>query len=298
MKKKWTYILAIILIAIAIFITIVQANNRQKQNYENNNFKIVTSFYPIYTIAENLVEGAQNVELVNMTELNVGCLHDYTLSTTDMKKIESADVFIKNGLGLESFMDKIITTYPNLKIIDSSENLAYRIQEGKDTNPHIWTNINNYISQVEVVYEKLCEYNPENKEIYTTNYENYMENLNELKSKYDNELKDLKGKKAICLNESFIYLSKGLNMDVTTVKTDHEESTLSAETLKNLIDEMKSEKIEIILVDENDNLNNAETLAAETGAKIYKLNSCMTGENNKNSYINNMEKNLEILKQM
>ena len=32
-----------------------------------------------------------------MAEVNGGCLHDYTLSTNDVKKFENADVFIENG---------------------------------------------------------------------------------------------------------------------------------------------------------------------------------------------------------
>ena len=36
----------------------------------------------------------------------------------------------------------------------------------------------------------------------------------------------------------------------------------------------------------------------ETGAKIYKLNSCLRGEMNNDSYINAMNENLEILKQI
>ena len=41
-----------------------------------------------------------------------------------MKKLEEADVFIQNGLDLEEFMDKITQTYPNLKIINSSEKIT------------------------------------------------------------------------------------------------------------------------------------------------------------------------------
>lgn len=39
------------------------------------------------------------------------------------EKIENADIFIQNGLGLEIFMDKIFTIYPNLKVLDASMNI-------------------------------------------------------------------------------------------------------------------------------------------------------------------------------
>ena len=233
-----------------------------------------------------------------LTEANVGCVHNYTLLASDMKKIEDANIFIKSGLELENFMDKIVATYPNLKVIDSSRQIPNKIQENEGVNPHIWTSITNYIKQVEEVSTNLCKYNQENADIYTINTKNYINSLNELKEQYNNQLQNLKGKKAICLNEALIYLTQEVGMEITQVETDHEESTLSADTLKNLINKMKQEEIEVILVDVNDNLRNAQTLSLETGAKIYKLNSCLTGENNKDSYINNMKQNLEVLKQI
>ena len=47
---------------------------------------------------------------------------------------------------------------------------------------------------------------------------------------------------------------------------------------------------------QNDKEANAETIANETGAKIYKLNSGLTGNLEKDAYIKQMEENIEILK--
>lgn len=297
MNKKLCGILITILIVLVAILAIIFKPN-YKQEELNSNTKIVTSFYPIYIIASNIVQDANNVELINMTEANVGCVHNYTLLASDMKKIEDANIFIKNGLELENFMDKIVSTYPNLKVIDSSRQIPNKIQETEGVNPHIWTSITNYIKQVEEVSTNLCKYNQENAETYAINTKNYINSLNDLKEQYNNQLQNLKGKKAICLNEALIYLTQEVEMEITQVETDHEESTLSADTLKNLINKMKQEEIEVILVDVNDNLRNAQTLSLETGAKIYKLNSCLNGENNKDSYINNMKQNLEVLKQI
>lgn len=227
-----------------------------------------------------------------------GCLHDYNLATTDMKKIESANVVIQNGLGLENFMDKILNTYSNIKVIDSSKNISSKIEENGEINSHIWTSISNYITQVEEITDGLCETNSVNSEIYKRNKENYITKLQELQTKYNTELANIKGKKAICLNEALTYLAKEVGLEVTSVETDHEESSLSAEKMKDLINQIEKENITAIFVDSEDNLKSAETLENETGAKIYKLKSGLTGSNDVNAYINTMEENLEVLKQM
>lgn len=296
MEKKKILIIVLICICIISIVGFIIWKNITKKEEENNNLKIVTSFYPIYIMTENITEGAKNIELVNMADMNVGCLHDYTLVTEDMKKVENADVFILNGLGMESFIDKVINSNDNLNLVDSSEGIKNVIQDDDETNAHIWTNIDNYIIQVQNISNKLKEIDKANKEIYTENTDKYIQKLEELKGRYENELSSLEGKKVINLNEAFEYLGQELKLEMINIKTDHEESTMSAEMLGNIISQVKQEKIDIIFVDKNDNKTNAETIANETGAKIYELDSNLTGDLDKEAYIRAMEKNLETLK--
>ena len=297
MKKHIKYIVAVIVvILIIVLLVILNIKRNTKKEQESNITKIVTSFYPMYIIAENLTDGASNVELENMADVNVGCLHDYTLMTEDIKKVENADIFISNGLGMESFINKLIEANSDMKIIDSSKSITNVIKSEEETNPHIWTSIDNYILQVQTISDSLKEYNAENSEVYEKNAEKYVEELTELKNKYKEELAFLEGRKAVCLNEAFEYMGEELGLELLTVQTDHEESTMSAEMLKNIINTVKEENIEIIIIDKNDNEANAETIANETGAKIYKLNSGLTGNLEKDAYIKQMEENIEILK--
>ena len=110
LKKKNILIIITIIILSCIIGFIVWKNLNKTNNQDDGRIKIVTSFYPMYILAENITDGASNVELENMANVNVGCLHDYTLTTEDMKKVENADIFITNGLGMENFIDTIINS--------------------------------------------------------------------------------------------------------------------------------------------------------------------------------------------
>lgn len=288
-------IMAVITLVIIITIVILNINKKNKENIDSEKTKIVTSFYPMYIIAQNLIQGASNIELVNMADVNVGCLHDYTLKTEDMKKVENADVFIANGLEMEKFLCKIISTNTDMNVIDSSTNIQNVIKDKDEMNAHIWTSIDNYIIQVKSISKELQEINIENANIYKRNEEEYVKKLEETKEKHLAELKKLKGQKVIVLNEAFEYLMKELGMNAITIKTDHEESTMSADTLKDIIDKVKKENIKMIIIDKNDNKSNAETIANETGAKIYELNSGLTGSLDKDAYIKQIEENFSVL---
>ena len=109
------------LICILLILIILTGCTTTKQE-KDDKFKIVTSFYPIYIIALNLTDGIDNVIVENMTETNVGCLHDYTLTTNDLIKLEDADVFIQNGLGIETFIQKVTESYSDCICKDKHNN--------------------------------------------------------------------------------------------------------------------------------------------------------------------------------
>ena len=295
-KGKIVKIVIIVLCIILIIGFIVWKNiERNNNDVSSSKTRIVTSFYPMYVIALNLTEGAEGIELSNMADVNVGCLHDYTLTTEDMKKVENADIFISNGLGMENFISKILESNSDMKVIDSSNNLENVISNGIEENAHIWTSIDNYILQVQNIAEELKTADAKNVEVYTQNAQKYVDELNKLNEEYKSKLAKLNGEKAICLNEAFEYMGQELGMEMITIKTDHEESAISAGMLKSVINKVKEDDIKIIIIDKNDSKTNAETIANETGAKILELNSGLTGELNKDAYINQMRENMNIL---
>ena len=153
--KKNVYIINIIVLIISVFV--LTACTQQDTENSEGKFKIVTSFYPIYIATLNITDGANDVQVTNMTSNDVGCLHEYTLKTDDMLKVENADVFIESGNGLENFVDRLSKTYTDLNFINSSEGI-------ETENPHIWVNPEMYIKQINNITEKLSELNPENKE--------------------------------------------------------------------------------------------------------------------------------------
>lgn len=293
MNKKYVIITIAVIIVI---IGIIVIGNLNKENVkENDNLKIVTSFYPMYIMTMNITNGVEDVQVSNMAENYVGCIHDYTLKTEDLKKFENANIFIENGYGMEAFSQKIIDSYPQVKIIETAKGITDVIkEESGDVNAHFWTSIDNYILQVQEIANQLSNIDSKNTDTYKNNANTYIQKLNDLKNSYEDKIESLKGKKVISLNESFSYLFKTLGIEEILIETDHEQSSLSAETVKNVIDKMNGENINSIIIAENDNEQNAKAIAEETGAKVYKLKDGMSGDNSLDSYINDMKYNFEI----
>ena len=346
MKKR--NIIIVVAIVLVLVIAIIIGNLNKSEHVDASKIKIVTSFYPIYIMTLNITNGAENIEVSNMAENYVGCIHDYTLTTTDLKKFEDAAIFIQNGYDMEQFIQKIIDSYPNVKIIDSSDeitslsqeknltnqessneqNVAQNsvsldkefdlLQEDDEINPHFWTSIDNYILQVEAITEGLKELNPFNSDLFEQNKNTYIQKLQDLKDEYnsydfgadnndvtsESETNDASSensvneRQVVSLNEAFSYLFKFIGVNEILIETDHENNSLSAETVREVIEKVKSSGIQAIVIGQNDDDKNANLIASETGATVYRLNDAMSGDGSLDSYINTMKENLEILKTM
>ena len=98
--------------------------SQTQEQTDGQELTVVTSFYPMYIAAENVIGDADGVRLENLSEPQTGCLHDFQLTPEDMKLLSTADVFIINGGGIESFMKEVAEAYPNLKIIEACENIS------------------------------------------------------------------------------------------------------------------------------------------------------------------------------
>lgn len=297
MKLK-KYISIIIVIVLIICFVIGKNIYNQKKEKSNDKFEILTSFYPIYIMTLNVANGAEDVKVSNMAEKYTGCIHDYTLTTTDMKKFESCDIFIQNGAGLETFSDKILESYPKIKVVNAADgvnNFITHNEDDEEVNSHIWLSISNYINEVIKITDSLMEMNSKNAKIYQKNCENYVNKLYILKKKFYNL--NLKNKKIINLNESLEYMFKENDIDSVLIETDHEQSTISANKIRNIIELMQNDKINEIYIDKNDSRKLADVLQNETNAKIYVLDSAMSGDGSLDSYINIMNQNYEILKE-
>ena len=99
-----------------------------RTNAEGDGVLVVTSFYPVQLLAESVAEGVDGVEVVNLTENHGGCLHDYTITTKDMRLLSEAELLLVNGGGMELFVEKVAKEHKDLTITDTTE--GYDFLEG------------------------------------------------------------------------------------------------------------------------------------------------------------------------
>lgn len=128
-KRKAVFMCGLLAVMFGITAMIVAFAEKKG---ETDGLLCVTSFYPVQLLAEAVSEGAEGVTVKNLTENHSGCIHDYTLTTRDMRLLSEAELFLINGGDMELFLEKAAAEYKDLKIVDTSE--GYAFLEGVEHN--------------------------------------------------------------------------------------------------------------------------------------------------------------------
>ena len=265
---------------------------------KDGSFHIVTSFYPMYVATINITQGVDGVTVTNMTKPQTGCLHDYQLMTEDMKTLEKADAFVINGAGMESFLDKVIEQRKNLKIIDASKGIEL-LKDDDEENPHVWLSVTDAILQVKNIAEQLKAADPKHADAYEKNAAAYIKKLEALKAEMHAELDTVPNKDIVTFHEAFPYFAKEFGLNIISVVEREPGTEPTPAELQATIEQVKKLPVKVLFTEPQYSPSAAETIARETGAKIYTLDPVVTGEANEqalNAYIDTMKKNMETLK--
>ncbi len=296
MKRIMSLVLCLLLVVL-----VAGCGSTKQGGSDKKAFRIVTSFYPMYIDVINITKDVDGVEVVNMTKPQTGCLHDYQLTTEDMKTLEKADAFVVNGAGMESFLDKVVKQQKNLKIIDASKSDEINLlKDGDEENPHVWLSVTYSIEQVKAITSQLCEADPAHADAYRKNALDYVTKLDKLRTQMHEELDNLPHKDIVTFHEAFPYLAKEFKLNVVSVIEREPGTEPTPQELEETIRQVNALPVKVLFTEPQYSPSAAKTIAAETGAKIYQLDPVVTGEANEqamDAYIDVMKKNMEVLKE-
>lgn len=259
--------------------------------------QIVTSFYPMYLATLNVAQGIAGVEVHNLTAPQTGCLHDYQMTSADRVRLATADIFVVNGAGMESFMDKVMRQLPALQVINASVNLPLLKGDGSaGDNPHVWLSVTLHIGQISNIVTQLARADPSHAVQYRANGADYIARLDRLRSTLYAGLQNVKTRDILTFHEAFPYFASELNLHVIAIIEREPGSEPSARDLAHTIEIIRKKQISAIFAEPQYPVKAAATIARETGVQLYTLDPIVTGPLCADAYIDIMTRNLHELK--
>ncbi len=308
----------------------------EEQSQEDEKLRIVTSFYPVYIAAANIVGDTGSVLLENLSEPQTGCLHDYQLTPQDMILLSKADLFLVNGGGIEGFLEEAGETCPELAVEEIAEGVELLEEYGSDSiqeifheseemhvqeedhghgakNAHGWMDTRRYCQMVRNMADVISQADQEHGERYQEYADDYCEKIQELTDRLAalREKLEEKGKSAgnkenggqssalnvVIFHEAFAYVADELGLNVVYCLNLDEERQVSAGELADLLAAIQEHQVSVILAEETYGRKLGETVESETDCQVYYLDTLVRGQYETDSYLKGAEKNIEILEQ-
>ncbi len=214
--------------------------------------------------------------------------HTYEPLPNQMKQVQNAQIYFQVGSDVEfelAWMDKLTSINPQMKLVNTSTGIQLipntaESEEGSD--PHVWVSPRNAKVMVENIYQSLVQADPENKDYYTTNRDEYLKELDELDKNIIQKLSGKNNTKIMVYHPAWAYLCKDYNLQQISIEQDGKEPTPQA--IVSLVDTARRENIKVVFVSPEFSTSNAQVIASEIGGKVVAVDPLS------NDYLKNMQK--------
>jgi zinc transport system substrate-binding protein len=259
--------------------------------------KILTSFYPMYVMTLNVAGEAPGVTVECLAKPSTGCLHDYQLTPGDLVALTRADVFVANGAGMETFIEKAVRQAPGLTVIEAGAG----IEPADGANPHLWVSISGAIAETRAIARGLAAADPGRASLYGKNAADYVATLERLRARMHAALDGLKHREIITFHEAFPYFAREFGLTIVGVVEREPGSEPGARELARTIALVKRSGVRAIFAEPQYPTKSAEIIRRETGIPVSLLDPAVTGDRDpasaRRSYCEAMERNLAALVQ-
>lgn len=306
------------------------APRQADQPSETTGIEVVTTFLPI-TLFTRAVAG-DCAEVTALIPANSGP-HDFQARPGDVAALKNARVLVKNGLEMESFLDKLVkgAENPDLKVIDSSSGIPtlenpekaatshddhghgddhghadeHAEADGHDhghdhgpINPHIWLDPVRAAQQVDNIRDGLIAADPACADGYRRNAAAFSGQLRQLNTEFEKQLAPFRGKTFVVLHDFAPYFADRYGLKAEYL-VDVPEQNPSPADLARVAETVKSTQLRALLSEPQEGNRSFNALAGDLGIRISVFDPLETGSEeasrNPGTYAQVMRRNVTDL---
>lgn len=304
MKKK---IVGVILI-LGIIFSFSGCVSKSNEN-DGEKLRVGVTINPLKDFTEAI--GGDKVEVFSIIP-DGSDAHSFDPKPKDLKDLINTNMFVYNGLGMEEWIDSVLNTVEgkDIKIVEASNGIKpisiseedHEHEEGDEdhghehggNDPHMWLSLSDATKQAENIKNSLVEMDPENKDYYESNYEKLKQDFANLQNEYKSNFQEITNKDFVTGHAAFAYLCRDFGLTQKSIADVFGEGELTPKNLETLINYCKENNVKVIFSESTASAKESETLAREVGAKVEKIYSLETKEDDK-SYLEGMKYNLETI---
>ncbi len=200
--------------------------------------------------------------------------HEFQPSPLDVKQIESANLVLITGKGMEGYLTKLEEAVGNkAKFVDTgSAILSLKLEEEGKTleDPHWWHSIENMKKATVVVKKHFVDADPANKAAYEKNAAAYLAMLTDLEKWARQEVSKLprEKRKLVTSHDAFQYFARDFGFTIYAIEGVSTDDQPSSKKITDLIKTIRDEGVKAVFFESIENPKVVGEITKETGAKV------------------------------
>ena len=272
--------------------------------------RVVTTIPDLTALAQAVGGDLADVETLTRGTQNA---HEAEVRPTMMLKLRRADVLVENGLELDAWADVAVNGANNPNIvrgsagrIDISRGLpilevpTVRVDRSMGDvhplgNPHYSLDPGFAPTITQNILEGFSRLAADGRPTFERNRQAFLDQLNEAMTRWTKTLEPFRGAKVVVYHPQWIYFLNRFGLVQAATLEDRPGIPASPGHLVRVIQQMKVERIKVIIVEPWNDRKLAERVAHEAGAKAIVLASMVGGVKGADSYIGAIDYNVNEL---
>jgi manganese/zinc/iron transport system substrate-binding protein len=252
--------------------TVVQA----QRDLSERPVRIVATIGMIADIAQNV--GGERVQVTGLMGPGVDP-HLYKASEGDVTRLADADLVFYGGLHLEAGMAKVfervqgrIRTVAVTDAIDRS--LLLRPPEFAGAyDPHVWFDVTLWMKAVEKVRATLVDLDPGSADLYRTNADRYLAQLQDLHAYVQTQAKRVPAEQRVLItaHDAFNYFGRAYGFEVRGLQGISTATEASAADVQALATFIAARRIPAIFIESSVPLRTIEAVQAAVRAQGFEV---------------------------
>lgn len=204
--------------------------------------------------------------------------HEYEASAADLRQIAGAKLVLRNGIGLDDFLDRALKSGEAKRVVTTTEGVRVRLGGGAGSNgqtdedPHVWHNPLNAKIMVDNIVRALSETYPDDAAKFRENGEAYKAKLDATDAEIQRLIDGIPvaNRKMVTDHDAFGYFIEryGLTYVGAVIPGTTTQSEPSSKDLAALQDTIRREGVKAIFAESSVDPKVARELARDTNVRI------------------------------
>ena len=234
--------------------------------------RVVASFSILADLTQQVGGQAVTVEALVGPD---GDVHVYEPRPRDLRRLMGASLLVRNGLGLEGWMDRLTgaADFKGTVVVAANKVTPRTMKEAGGalaTDPHAWQDPRNAILYVQTIAEGLATTDPADAAAFHASAEHYVAEIMQTDAWIEATLGPIPAaqRRIITTHDAFGYYGARYGIEFLSAEGISTEFEPSAKAIAALVKQIRREKVRAVFIENMTSPRMAQMLARETGATL------------------------------